>query len=922
MNALRFGAFELRLHERSLLKEGEPTAIGSRAFDVLAALIERRNRIATKEELLSTVWRGLVVEEGNLTVQISYLRKILGRGAIATITGYGYRFTQPVQVTPVDERPLPGILIAGDIAAGADRAEGVAFATNGHDGPTGFAADITADITAGFTADLAAGPVANLTADQTAAPGASAGAAPPSASPASPARAAATVAAATRQTDRRRTNLPARLEPIYGRQTDIEQLLALCRAAHLVTICGPGGIGKTSLAAAVARELVDEQAHGAWVIEFAAVRDPRLVVSTVAQRIGVSLAGLTPSAEALAALLRERQALLVLDNCEHLLAEIAKVAEALNAAAPGIRILATSQEPLKVRGECLHRLATLAVPRAGAAFKPESYGAVQLFIERVRSQQPAVSYGKAELADIATICRQLDGIALAIELAAARVPFLGVSGVLSLLGSSPRLLASRTPVGGRRHQTMRAALEWSCSLLDAPMRVVIRRLGVFTGGFSLEAATRVVGDTELEIDEAFDTLAVLVDRSLLLVDSRHDRARYRMLEPMREYALEQLEAAGERDAWNRRHAEATRDICRMAVRERDNAWLWSELNNARVALEWALNTPGEGDIAITLATDIAVQLATAGHVPEATNNLLRVQPLINECLDPIIAARLWQWLGRFGIEGRQPTSSSIAALERAAAMFNTEGRHRHVHACRRMIAEACIRSGDLARARRELELAETLELDEQATVDRMRRLRIAGLLADANGDPAAAIDLLEQAMNIAEARQIERYCLMLTADLAWVRLHDGGLDAAIEGFDRLLQRFEATPRQGLIRAYVLAGLTTALVVKGEIGLAAERAPSAITALRSCGTFLSHGDTFAWLAAAAGHPKIAALTLAATEVFQQRGETRRDPLTRHARDQAVQLVNAGLDEESRALHLREGAKLEEDVLAHLLERAFS
>lgn len=882
MNALRFGAFELRLHERCLLKEGEIAPIGSRAFDVLTALIERRNRIATKEELLSAAWRGLVVEEGNLTVQISYLRKVLGRGAIATVTGHGYRFTQPVQI--------------GTIAATAEDA----LANPAVPGVR------NEELVYGRGGDAAAAPVP-LAAERRADTlfiGANPALSPPAPAP------------------RRRTNLSARTEPIYGRQADIEQLIDLCRQSPLVTICGPGGIGKTCVAAGVARQLVNDLADECWVIEFAAVRDPQLVVSTVAQRLGLSLPAHAPGADALTDLLSEHRALLVFDNCEHLLDEIASLADKLGLAAPGIHILATSQEPLKVRGERLYRLGTLAVPRAGKRFEPDSFGAVQLFIERVRAQQPSVQFSNAELADIAAICRQLDGIALAIELAAARVPFLGVAGVLALLGSSPRLLASRTPVGGRRHQTMQAALEWSCSLLDEPMRVVLRRLGVFTGGFSLEAATQVIGDAPLAVEEAFDTLAVLVDRSLLLVDSRLDRARYRMLEPMREYALERLGAAGEHAAWQRRHAEATRDICRMAVRERDSAWLWSELNNARIALEWALETPGEGEIAVALATDTAVLLATAGHVPEATNNLLRVQPLIDECTDPVMAARLWQWLGRFGIEGRQPTSSSIAALERAAAMFDREQRPRQVHACRRMIAEACIRSGDLARARNELDRAEALEVDEQSTVDRMRRLRIAGLLADANADPDTAIDLIEQALNIADARQIERYRLMLTADRAWVRLRDGDIDASVEDFRVLLERFEMAPRQGLTRAYVLAGLVTALVAQGMFDLAAERSAEAISALRASGTFLTHGDTFAWLAAATGQPKVAAQALAASDVFMQRGETRRDRLTRHAREQALLLVRAALDEESQALHEREGAKLEEDVLAHLLTRAFS
>ena len=846
MSVFRFDRFELRCDERLLLKDGLPLSIGSRAFDLLVALVERRGRLASKDELLAVAWRGLVVEEGNLMVQVSTLRKLLGAGAIVTVTGHGYRFalettSEPAPAARTDQAPPP-------IAAVA------AVATADAPGPRG--------------------------------------------------------------------NLPARLEPIYGREDDIEQVVAMCRQRSLVTLCGAGGIGKTRLAAVVARELADEHPDGVWIIELAAIRQPGLVVSTLAQRLGIAMPHPEPDAPTFAAALGDRRAMLVLDNCEHVLSTVAELASTLVSQAPALRILTTSQEPLKVPGEYLYRLAPLAVPLAGRSYQPENFGAVQLFIERVRAQRPGLSLSAADLDDAATICRHLDGIALAIELAAARVPLLGIAGVRARLSNNLNLLSESTPLTWLRHQTMDAALDWSHSLLDERTQVALRRLGVFTGGFSFEGAALVTGDSEGEDEGVLNDLAVLVDRSLLLVEQGARRPRYRMLEPMREFALARLEAAGEADAWKRRHALAMVEVCRLAIRERNTGWLWSELNNARVALAWATETAGEGRIAVTLATDTAVVLATAGHVPEAIKNLQGVRPLLDQCDDPATVARYWQWLGRFGIEGRQPTSQCIQALRRSAAMFEGLGNIRHVHACRRMMAEALMRSGDLDAARAELALAESLEGPGSPAADRMRRLRVAGLIADAEDRPDDAIRLIRHALDIAEAYDIQRYCLMLMADLGWVQLRPGHFEAASSCLLTLLDQMEPGCREGLTRAHALAGLTVALLATNEIDEAVRLAPAAVSALRGCGTLLARSDLFSWLAAATGHPDVAAQVLGAADALHATAEMKRDRVGTMARQAARTLIAAALSEADQAMLDRLGRATEEAVLVHLLERTIN
>ncbi len=909
MSVFRFDRFELRCNERLLLKEGRPVALGSRAFDLLVALVERRDRLATKDELLAVAWRGLVVEEGNLMVQVSTLRKLLGASAIVTVTGRGYRFALEALAGPAGTSggraspggPSPsGSSPAGGAAASAPLSPTSPTPPPPPSPPTATTHGAAADGVPTQVGALSAGSGPHDGVDDASAPARLSVLAPP----------------------RVRGNLPARLEPIFGRQADIEQLVALCRRRPLVTLCGAGGIGKTRLAAVVARELAAEHPDGVWVIELAAVRQPDLVVSTLAQRLGIAMPEPRPDAAAFVAALGERRAMLVLDNCEHVLATVADLASALISQAPALRILTTSQEPLKVPGEHLYRLAPLAVPLPGRRYRPEEFGAAQLFLERVRAQCPDLTFSEGDLDDSAVICRHLDGIALAIELAAARVPLLGIAGVRARLGDNLKLLSESAPLTWLRHQTMEAALEWSHSLLDEPTRVALRRLGIFTGGFSFEGAARVTGNGEGEDQDVLNELAVLVDRSLLLVEQTAKRTRYRMLEPMREFALARLQAAGETDAWRRRHALAMVAVCRLAVRERNSAWLWSELNNVRVALSWAVDAPGEGRIAVALATDTAVILAAAGHVPEAISNLQRVRPLLDQCDDTATIARFWQWFGRFGIEGRQPTSLCIQALRRSAAMFEGLGNTRHVHACRRMIAEALMRSGDLGQARAELALAEALEAPGSPAADRMRRLRVAGLIADAEDRPADALRLIRHALDIAEAYDIQRYCLMLMADLGWVQLRAGHFEQASTSLLALLDRMEPGSREGLVRAHALAGLTVALLATDAIDEAVRLAPSTMSALRGCGTLLARGDIFAWLVAVAGHADVAAQLIGAADALHASAEIKRDRVGELARDAARALIASTLSEADQVMLDRLGRATEEMVLVHLLERTIN
>ena len=437
----RFGTVEVRPAERRVLVAGTPAAIGARAFDLLVALIENRDRVMTKDELLALVWPGVVVEENNLQVQVSTLRKILGGEAVSTLPGRGYRFT---------------------------------LSPDGN--------------------------------------------------------------GATGQAPARRDNLPAELTSFVGREFETVQLRELLRGSRLVTLTGAGGTGKSRLARHVAAAMLSQFPDGAWLVELAPVSDEGHVPLAVATALGIAESDL-------AAHVAGRQLLILLDNCEHLLRGCAEAARHVLQAGPGVRILATSREPLHVTGEATYRMQTLPEPHA-----------IQLFVERARAANPALAPDVDASAAVAEICTRLDGMPLAIELAAARVRALSVAKIAERLDDRFRLLTGGDSTAMPHQQTLRASIDWSYELLTEPERALLRRLAVFAGGCTLEAAEAVCDGGEAQGGPAvMELLANLVEKSLVSLDGGGER--YVLLETVREYALEQLEASGEADAVRDAHIE-------------------------------------------------------------------------------------------------------------------------------------------------------------------------------------------------------------------------------------------------------------------------------------------------------------------------------------------------------------------------------
>jgi predicted ATPase/DNA-binding winged helix-turn-helix (wHTH) protein len=555
---VKFGRFHVLPHRREFLAEGVPVPLGSRAFDVLMVLIEAGGELVTKDEILSRVWPGMVVEEHSLQFHISALRKVLGedRGFVKTISGRGYQFV-------------------ADITAAAGEQEALANRSANLPPPFPDAESLT--------------------------------------------------------------NLPAPTSDLIGREAELSKATDLVTANRLVTLVGAGGIGKTRLGFEVARHLLHKFASGVWVAELGLVSDPHVVPVTVARVLGLEIAGGTVTPERVATALGAKQLLLVLDSCEHVIDVAANMAEALLRANPTTHVIATSREPLRAAGERLYRVPSLAVPAEGTEDIENllRYGAVQLFVNRVRAAEPHFVPDQRIAPATAAICRRLDGIALAIELAAARAAALGVEEVAAHLDDRFHLLTGGRRTALPRHQTLRATLDWSYELLSEAERVVFRRLSIFANGFALEAAIAVAASAGIAGSDVIDCVANLAAKSLVMIDASGATVHYRLLETTHAYAREKLAESGELGQAARAHAEHYRDLFEQAQVEWETRptveWLADygcRIDDLRSALDWAFSPRGDTSIGVALTVasvplwlQLSLMEECRRHVEQALSSL-------------------------------------------------------------------------------------------------------------------------------------------------------------------------------------------------------------------------------------------------------------------------------------------------------------
>jgi predicted ATPase len=402
-------------------------------------------------------------------------------------------------------------------------------------------------------------------------------------------------------------NLPLELSSFVGREKELAEVKRLLENTRLLTLTGSGGCGKTRLALAAAGELVEDFEDGVWLVDLAPLADPSLVPQAVASSLGVrEQPGRSPT-ETLSDYLGSKKVLLVLDNCEHLIQACAELSEALLRSCPELWVLATSREALSLTGEVAWPVPSLSLPELRRLLDIESlpqYESARLFVERTAAVKPTFALTEQNAPAVAQVCYRLDGIPLAIELAAARTKVLSVEEISERLDDSFRLLAAGSRTAMPRQRTLHATMDWSHELLSREERVIFRRLAVFSGGFSLEAAESVCVGEDLEWDEVLDLLSQLVDKSLVTGWERGSETRYRLLETVRQYGWEKLSESGETGQVRERHAGYYLALAQEAEAElkgeRQVAWLERlerEHDNLRAAMAWLLGRGGSEEAA-------------------------------------------------------------------------------------------------------------------------------------------------------------------------------------------------------------------------------------------------------------------------------------------------------------------------------------
>ncbi len=501
-----------------------------------------------------------------------------------------------------------------------------------------------------------------------------------------------------------RSNLPAPLTSFVGRTREIADIKRRLAAARLLTLTGVGGCGKTRLALQVAAELETQYHDGAWFASLAPLTDPALVPQALVKILGLTEQSGRTLYDMLADYLRPRRLLLVLDNCEHLREACANLAHDLSIACPGLCILATSREPLKVPGEVTYPVPSLTLPEKTGPVSPEMLNrseAVRLFAERAQAVQGAAPFAvtSQNAASVAQICRRLDGMPLAIELAAARVRVLSVGQIASRLDNLFQLLTRGTPELLPRHQTLRATMDWSYDLLSREERILLCRLAVFAGGCTLDAAEAICADEALTRAQILDLLSELVDKSLLTVgEHQASQARYRMLETVRQYALDKLQECGEEQALRERHRDWF-----LALAEYANAnWrgpkqielfdqLEAEHDNLRAALAWSKRETAAAGKGLRLAVALWRFWEVHSHFQEGRGQLAEFLALTNDAAPSALRAQALNgagYLAMFQADYKASRAFLEASLGIAHALNDPQ-----------LVASAMYTSGVLARFR-------------------------------------------------------------------------------------------------------------------------------------------------------------------------------------------------------------------------------
>jgi len=649
--------------------------------------------------------------------------------------------------------------------------------------------------------------------------------------------------------------LPVHFTSFVGRDKQLTQVRELLADSRLVTLTGAGGVGKTRAAVEIAAQLAGEFADGVWYVDLAPITDPAVVPIRAARAFGLPDQPGRSTMDTLTRFVAERQMLVVLDNCEHLLDATAALVVALLEACSRLTLLATSREPIGVAGEVSWRVPSLSLVDE----------AIELFIDRARHARPDFDVSDDNAAAVAEICRRLDGVPLAIELAAARVRALSLAEIVDGLHHRFRLLTGGSRTAVRRQQTLRASVDWSHTLLTEPERILFRRLAVFTGGFDLDAAQAVAGGGDIERYQILDQLTLLVDKSLVVADDGGGSTRYRLLETVRQYAAEKLGESGEADAVRSRHRDyytslaAAVDAPAGSDYEQRLDQAEMEIDNLRAAFGWSCEN-SDTALALALASSLEPLWITRGRPREGLawfDTVLTNEVAQDAEVAPAVRARALA--DKAMLDMMFSAADSVDRAQQALALA------RHIDDPA-VLARALTACGFTAAYNAELAgayFAEAIELARESH-DRWRLSQILAWQANAAiaaGDPIAARAAAEEGRDLAEAigdRFDSRNCRMC---LGLAQIYQGDLAGAFAQFRAVTTEAKAA-HDGLLEAGTLAHQGIALAWQGDT----------VAARAAAEASLESASEFGWVIAGLGYDALAVVALAAGDVETARDAT--------------------------------------------------
>jgi predicted ATPase/class 3 adenylate cyclase len=546
-------------------------------------------------------------------------------------------------------------------------------------------------------------------------------------------------------------NLPNQPTSFCGRDHDLEEVKSLLAKHQLLTLTGAGGIGKTRLALQVGADLLDRYSDGVWLADLAPITDQALVSSVIAQVLGMTQVEGRRVDESLPLWLKRKNLLLILDNCEHLLETVAKIADSIVRNCPHMRLLATSRQALGIGGEHVLRLASLDVPHKIADLTPAAvmkFDAVTLFVDRAGSVDRTFALTADNAPIIAEICRRLDGIPLAIELAAARVKVLSIPNLAQRLNERFKILTGGSRTALPRQKTLSALIDWSYDLLTPQEQLLFIRLSIFAGGFGLDAATTICGGEGLDEIDVLDLLTSLTDKSLVVADTTGAQERYHLLESTRAYALDKLTTAGQREHTARRHAEYYRDRVQAAdeLYGTGSTFEWVaeielDLDNCRAALEWCITKDNDRVLGGAIAGALERLWRYGGLTVEGRHWIGLALKRTNETDHAAVAARLW-----FAEADLTSGKSAVDAAEHALRLYESARDARGAARARARLAYSLLQIGRIDEANEMASQAITTlrELEEKWWVS-YTLVRQAGIASD-RGEMEVARDLFAQAL--------------------------------------------------------------------------------------------------------------------------------------------------------------------------------